>query len=135
MHCRCQLNNHKSDPFFRGTDVIFTSQDVANPVSMLKKYLQLCNHLHSAKAALFLCEDRSHPSHSWFEWKFFSTLDHCFSGHSPQTGYTTFLASLGISESVIQAVGHWSSEAWKIYIWENPAIRVELQLASIRLQH
>jgi hypothetical protein len=46
-------------------------------------------------------------------------------------GYATFLASLGISEMIIQAVGHWSSEAWKIYIWENPAIRFKLQLASI----
>jgi hypothetical protein len=32
---------------------------------------------------------------------------------------------------VIQAVGRWSSEAWKIYIRENPAIRVEQQLAAI----
>jgi len=77
------LPYHKSDPFFQGTDVIFTSQDVTDPVSMLKKYLRLHDHLHGAKVALFLREDGSHPSHSWFKWKFFSILDHHFGGHSP----------------------------------------------------
>jgi hypothetical protein len=60
-------------------------------------------------------------------------LDRRYGGHSPRTGYTTFLASLGVSESIIQVVSHWSSEAWKIYIRENPAIRVEQQLAAIQL--
>jgi hypothetical protein len=101
---------------------------------MLKKYLLLHDHIHGAKAALFLREDGSHPSCSWFEHKFFAILDHCFGGHSPRTGYTTFLTSLGILETIIQAVGRWSSEAWKIYIQENPAIRVKLQLASIQLR-
>jgi hypothetical protein len=61
-HVQYHLPYHKSDPFYQGTDVIFTPQDVANPVSMLKKYLLLCDHIHSAKAALFLHEDGSHPS-------------------------------------------------------------------------
>jgi hypothetical protein len=77
------LPYHKSDPFYRGTDVIFTSQDVADPVSMLKKYLLLRDHIHGAKAALFLHEDGSHPLRSWFEHKFFAILDCRFGGHSP----------------------------------------------------
>jgi hypothetical protein len=43
------------------------------------------------------------------------------------------LAFLGVSESIIQAVGQWSLEAWKIYIWENLAIRIEQQLAAVQL--
>jgi hypothetical protein len=130
-----RLPYHKSDPFYRGTDVIFTSQDVADPVTTLQKYLVLRDRIHGAKAALFLRENGSHPTRSWFEQKFFAVLDRRFGGHSARTGYATFLASLGISETIIQAVGRWSSEAWKIYIRENPAIRVELQLAAIRLRN
>ena len=37
-------------------------------------------------------------------------------------------------EDIIQALGRWSSKAWKIYIWDNPSIRAELQLAAIRLR-
>jgi hypothetical protein len=127
------LPYHKSDPFYRGTDVIFTRQDIADPVLLLKDYVALCDPIHGAKAALFLREDGSHPSRSWFELKFFAVLDRRFGGHSPRTGYATFLASLGMPESIIQAVGRWSSDAWKTYIRENPAIRVEQQLAAARL--
>ena len=130
-----RLPYHKSDPFYWGTNIIFTSQDVANPVTLLRKYVSWRDHLHGTKSALFLQENGSHPSRSWFDLKFFMILDRCYGSHSPQTGYATFLASLGVSESIIQAVGRWSSEAWKIYIRENPAIRVEQQLAIIRLQH
>ena len=129
------LPYHKSDQFYRGTDVIFTAQDIANPVLLLNNYVTLRDQIHGAKTALFLRENGSHPSRSWFELKFFAVLDQRFGGHAPRTGYATFLASLGVSETIIQAVGHWSSEAWKIYIRENPAIRVEQQLAAARLQN
>ena len=134
-HAQYHLPYHKSDPFYRGTDVIFTAQDIANPVLLLKNYVTLRDRIHGAKTALFLRENGSHPSRSWFKLKFFAVLDRCFAGHSPRTGYATFLASLGVSETIIQVVGRWSSEAWKIYIRENPAIRVEQQLAAARLQN
>jgi hypothetical protein len=134
-HAQYYLLYHKGDLFYHGTDVIFTSQDVINPASLLKEYLILRDQAHGAKTALFLCENGNHPSCSWFELKFFAILDHQYGGHSPCTGYATFLASLGVLETVIQAVGCWSSEAWKIYIHENPAIRVEQQLASMHLQN
>ena len=121
---------HKSDPFYCATDIIFTMQDVANAVALLQKYVSWQDCLHSAKSTLFLWENGSHLSRSWFDLKFFAILD-CCCGHSPQTGYVTFLVSLGVSESIIQAVGHWSSEAWKIYIHENLAVRVKQQLATI----
>lgn len=45
-----------------------------------------------------------------------------------------FLAGLGLSETIIQAIGCWSSSAWKISIRENPTIRAEQQLAAICLR-
>ncbi|KAF8228045.1 hypothetical protein L208DRAFT_1293556 [Tricholoma matsutake] len=127
------LPYHKSDSFYRGTNVILTKQDVANPLRRQPINMSWHDHLHGARSALFLQENGSHPSRSWFDLKFFTILDRRYSGHSPWTGYATLLASLGLSESIIQAVGCWSSDAWKIYIRENPSIRVEQQLATIRL--
>ena len=72
---------------------------------------------------------------SWFEAKFFPVLDHSFGGHSLRAGGAILYASLGLSEDIIQALGRWSSAAWKIYIRENPIIHAELQLAAIRLHH
>jgi hypothetical protein len=37
-HAGYHLPYHKSDRFYRGTDILFTSQDVANPVSLLQHY-------------------------------------------------------------------------------------------------
>jgi hypothetical protein len=130
-----RLPYHKCDPFYHGTDILFTSQEVADPVSLLASYMVLRDQLHGAATSLFLREDGSQPTRSWFEAKFFSVLDHSFGGHSLHAGGATFYASLGLSKDIIQALGRWSSAAWKIYIRENPIIRAELQLAAIRLCH
>ena len=84
-------------------------------------------------AALFVRHDGSFPNRSWFDAKFFSILDRAYGGHSARAGGTTFYASLGLSEDVIQALGHWSSQAWKIYIRDNPSVHAEYQLAFIQL--
>ena len=127
------LPYHKSDLFYHGTDILFTSQDIVDPVTLLADYVAHHNKLHGATASLFLCEDGSQPTCSWFDAKFFSLLDHSFRGHSARAGGATFYACLGLSEDVIQALSHWSSSAWKTYIRENPIICAELQLAAIRL--
>ncbi|KZT10480.1 uncharacterized protein LAESUDRAFT_636296, partial [Laetiporus sulphureus 93-53] len=58
----------------------------------------------------------------WFNHHFFALLDHSFGGHSACTGGATFYAGLGLSEDVIQRLGHWSSPAWKLYIRDNPSV-------------
>jgi len=129
-----RLPYHKGDRFYRGTDILFTSQDVANPVALLREYTRLRDFRHGALSPLFLREDGSLPTRSWFESKFFSLLDRQFGGHSCRAGGATYYASLGLTEDVIQALGRWSSQAWKDYIRDNPTVRAELQLASIRLR-
>ncbi|KAF5373479.1 hypothetical protein D9615_009462 [Tricholomella constricta] len=128
------LPYHKSDPFYRGTDILFTPQEVVDPVALLREYASRRDRLHGGRPALFLRTDGSHPTRSWFERKFFSVLSRDFGGHSPCAGGATFYASLGLTEDVIQALGRWSSSAWKIYIRENPAVRAELQLAALRVR-
>ena len=88
------------------------------------------------KMALFIQEDGTIPTHSWFDMKFFSLLDQQFGGHSGHVGGAMFYASLGVTNDVIQALGRWSSQAssWKDYIQDNPTIQAELQLAALHLR-
>ena len=127
-----RLPYHKTDPFFRGTDILFSNQDSANPVMLLQEYVPRRDVVHGARRALFLREDGSHPTRAWFDAKLFSYVDRSFGGHSPRAGGATFYASLGLSETIIMALGRWSSEAWKIYIRDNPCVRAALQLAALR---
>jgi hypothetical protein len=126
-----RLPFHKGDPFFRGTDILFTPQEIADPVTLLKIFTQIRDRLHGARSPLFLRENGKHPTRAWFEKKFFILMDHSYGGQSARAGGATFYAGLGISEDVLQAIGRWSSAAWKIYIREHPAIRIELQLATL----
>jgi hypothetical protein len=125
------LPYHKTDPFFHGTNILFSSQSVADPVALLHEYVHMRDKTHGAHRALFLREDGSHTTHAWFDAKLFSFVDRSFGGHSARAGGATFYAGLGLSESVIMALGRWSSEAWKIYIWDNPCVYAALQLASL----
>lgn len=128
------LPYHKSDPFYQGTDILFCSQKIANPVSLLKEYTTARDKLHGARPALFICEDGSLPNRAWFESMFYAVVSREFGGHSARAGGATFYSGLGLDESIIMALGRWSSTAWKIYIRDNPAVRAELQLAAIRLR-
>ena len=62
-------------------------------------------------------------------------MDCSYGGQSVRTSGATFYANLGISEDVLQAIGQWSSAAWKIYIRNHPAIHIELQLTALRYHH
>jgi hypothetical protein len=126
------LPYHKSDPFYHGTDILFSTQEVADPVGLLRDFVHRRDKIHGARRALFLREDGSHPTRAWFDSKLFSFVDRSFGGHSFRAGGATFYASLGLSESIIMALGRWSSEAWKIYIRDHPSIRAALQLAALR---
>ncbi|KAF9472079.1 hypothetical protein BDN70DRAFT_769442, partial [Pholiota conissans] len=96
------LPYHKGDPFYRGTDILHTSQDVADPVALLREYSSLRDLRHHARLALFICENGSLPTRSWFDSRFFALLNREFGGHSARAGRATFYAALGLSEDIIQ---------------------------------
>jgi hypothetical protein len=129
------LPYHKSDRFYQGTDILFTTQEIADPVRLLRDYVTARDSIHGAKTALFLTQAGTIPSRHWFDRHFFACLDRSFGGHSARAGGATFYASLGLSKDIIQALGRWSSQSWRIYICDNPSIRAEAQLAAIRLHH
>jgi hypothetical protein len=122
----------KGDPFYHRTDILFTTQDVADPVTLLYQYALSHNKIHSACTTLFLQEDGCNPTRVWFDSKFFSLLGHDYGGHSPRTGGAMLLASLSLSEDIIQVIGRLSSAAWKLYIRDNPTVQAEQLLASLQ---
>lgn len=127
------LPYHKADPFYRGTPILHLHHNIASPVDLLHQFVQVRDSRHGARCPLFLKEDGNLPSRSWFEKMFFSLFQRQTYGcHSARAGGATYYASLGLSETVIMALGHWSSESWKDYIRDNPSVRAELELASSR---
>lgn len=126
------LPYHKTDPFYHGTDILFSPQDTADPVSLLKHYVIARDRRHGACSALFLRQDGSIPTHSWFDSKLFSFVDKSFGRHSPRAGGATYYASLGLPSEIIMAIGRWTSEAWKTYIRNNPCVWAAMQLANSR---
>ena len=134
-HISYCLPYHKTDHFYHSTTVLFSPQEVADPVDLLQSFVGHHDPIHGAQTALFLCEDGSFPNCVWFDKRFFVLLDHYFGGHSLYAEGATYFSSLSLSENVIQALGHWSSQAWTIYICDNPTIHTELQLACLCLWH
>src|SRR5271154_2093707 len=106
-------------------------QAVADPLVLLSSFLVLRDTHHSLQQGLFLRKDGSFPNRSWFEKHLSRFVNKSFGGHSAWAGGATFYASLGLSEDVIQGLGHWSSSAWKDYISDNPTVHAELQLGSL----
>lgn len=100
-HACHHLPYHKGDPFYRGTDILFMPHSVANPITLLLEYLILRDGWHGAATSLFLHENGSHPTHSWFDAKLFSFLDYSFGGHSACAGGATYYTGLGLTKDII----------------------------------
>ena len=125
------LPYHKSDPFYHGTDICFTPQAIADPVTLLQQYCFQHDSHHDLQAPLFLHENGSHLTRSWFEHQLHNLLPHSYGAHSMCTGGATFYALLGLNESIIQSLRHWSSSTWKIYLQDHPTICTTQQLALL----
>ncbi|KAF5335864.1 hypothetical protein D9758_016688 [Tetrapyrgos nigripes] len=127
-----KLPHHKGDRFYRSSDILLGNHSSANPVSLLRTYSKIRDSIHHHKFPLFLREDGSLPTRSWFEGIFFKLVNREYGGHSVRAGGATYYASLTLSESIIQALGRWSSDAWCIYIRDHATVWAEIQLATIR---
>ena len=130
-HVHYHLPYHKGNRFFKGTHILLMRQATADPLTLMGSFLVLRDARHSITQGLFIWENGSFPNRSWFEKHLSKFVNKSYGGHSARAGGATFYASLGLSEDVIQALGHWSSSAWKDYIRDNPTVRAELQLTSL----
>jgi hypothetical protein len=116
------LWSHKSDHQFEGSTILFQKAEVVDPHHAFLSYLASQDRLFPLHSFLWLRSDGSVPTHVWF----IKHLQHFFpdsiSGHSLCTGGATSLAATGVPADRIQAMGHWSSDAFQFYICKNPAL-------------
>lgn len=129
------LPAHKADKFFEGNKIVVMKRQIRHkPLLHFQSYLSSRDHLFPLASPLWLTEDGSVPTRSFF----ISHLRRFFSsdvaGQSMRAGGATFLAETGTPPSIIQAMGRWSSDAFLIYIRKSPAIIQALLFAKTRTQ-
>ena len=115
------LRISKTDPF-RKTVTIHVGNQV--PVQAMLRYLKVHPLLQSTSAPLFVQSQLVHlplTRDIMIEvtrklLKLLGYDDTQFHGHSFRKGGATSLAKAGVSDSVIQLVGRWASECYKLYI-------------------
>jgi hypothetical protein len=114
---------HKADRFYEGNKVMILARtDALNPVSIFTWYISARDARHSLKPFLWIREDGSALTRSWFMAKLQSLFSSDIGGHSLHAGGATTYALAGVLDDCIQALGRWSLDTFKIYIRKNPTL-------------
>jgi hypothetical protein len=120
-HYSLTLRTSKTDPF-RKTVTIHVGHPI--PVGAMLAYLRVYPNLHDLSAPLFRQSLSSllplkRATMIAVTRDLLCTLGYNqkdYHGHSFRRGGATSLANAGVAESVIQLVGRWASDAYKLYI-------------------
>lgn len=120
------LPGHKADRFFEGSiiriDDSFAPAHIS-PSDEFDAYLRGRDLLFPLQPALWLTASGDIPTRSWFLDRLKACVpDAQIAGQSLRAGGATYYASIGWPDDRIQALGRWSSEAFKIYIRKNPVL-------------
>lgn len=121
--CRLLLPTHKADQNLAGHDIIL--QRVAghlDPISPFTTYLSSRDRLFFLFPELWLRENGEVPTFGWYVAKLRCALGADVGGSSLRSGGADYLAGLGTPHAIIQAVGRWSSEAFKVYLRTHPTL-------------
>lgn len=79
---------------------------------------------------LWVREDGSTPTRSWFTGRLRDSLGTSIGGYSMRAGGATLLAEFGTAPQLIQAAGRWKSEdAWVAYVRKHPVLIQALVLS------
>jgi hypothetical protein len=117
------LRTHKVDPQSEGsTIVIQRSLTHPDPHRAFVSYLHSCDNLFPFHSTLWLRENGSVPTRSWFTGRLRRFFPSSIAGHSMRAGGATSLAAAGVSAREVQALGRWSSDSFGIYIHKNPTL-------------
>ncbi|ORY88100.1 hypothetical protein BCR35DRAFT_263823 [Leucosporidium creatinivorum] len=132
------LPYHKADRSWRGSDVLILKENSIpdfNFVKLISLYLTSRDRLPRADSPfLFIRMDGSLPRREWFINRLRVFAPVC-SGHSLRAGGATYLASIGTAPAFIQRMGRWSSNAFGIYLRDQPALSAavsRLHLAALQ---
>ena len=117
------LPSHKGDHTFEGNTIIIKKLPLAaDPYAIFLRYLSSRDLLFPLHPYLWLTSQGLVPTRSWFMSRLRTFLPVEYAGHSMRAGGATSLAEAGVPLDTIQAIGRWSSEAFRIYIRKNPVL-------------
>jgi hypothetical protein len=117
------LPGSKTDKFFAGNKVLLCNNCSPNdPINTMRRYVQVRDKCFPTMPWLWVTSNGVPPTCKWFLARFHLHFDSRFGGHSMWAGGATLLAKHGVSFDVIQALGWWSSNAFRIYIHTHPSL-------------
>jgi hypothetical protein len=119
------LPYHKADRLFEGNRIIVRRrpEDSADPDRAFRSYLESRDARFHTLPQLWLCSNGTVPTRRWFLERLralFPSAD--IAGQSLRSGGATSLAEEGTPPDLIQAIGRWASETFRIYIRKNPTV-------------
>jgi hypothetical protein len=117
------LPGHKADRFFEGSTVILQQISARDdPYLAMQRYISFRDVLFPFNYELWLRPNGHIPTRAWFIARLRQHFPSEVAGHSLRSGGATALAESGVPHHIIQAIGRWSSEAFKIYIRKHPVL-------------
>lgn len=119
--CEYTLPVHKADILFQGNKIVIERlNETWDPASALDRYVKARDRLFPLLPQLWVTSIGETPTRSWVLTRLRGCLGQSVAGHSIRSGGATFLALKNVPDARIQAIGRWSSEAWKQYIRAHP---------------
>jgi integrase len=120
---RFELPYHKADRFFQGNTVlILPNNGPADPIAAVARYCVLRDKQFPEATDMWIRSKGERPRRSWFIRKLRAFEVGDVAGHSLRSGGATTLAENGVRLDIIQALGRWSSDAFRSYIRLHPII-------------
>ena len=117
------LPYHKGDRFFEGNTILIQQTNTpTDPYTRFLAYLEARDARFPLNPELWIMSKGQVPTRHWFMTRLRRFFPKNIAGHSMRSGGATSLAEAGADLAMIQAVGRWSSDAFRIYIRKNPVL-------------
>ena len=117
------LPSHKGDRTFEGKTILIQKLTTpTDPYLPFLEYLDSRDNCFPIHPELWLTSRGTVPTRHWFMSRLRMFFPNEIAGQSMRSGGATSLAEAGADLATIQAVGRWSSEAFRIYIRKNPVL-------------
>lgn len=117
------LPGHKADRFYEGNTIIVRKNPHKfDPHKRFLMYLRARDTKFPFSSPLWLTSQGTVPTRSFFIRRLRRFFNADTAGQSLRAGGATSLAENGVPPSIIQAIGRWASDAFKIYVRKNPVL-------------
>ena len=117
------LPSHKGDRFFEGNTIIVQKIDgPTDPYKPFLRYITSQDKKFPLNLELWLTSRGNVPTRHWFLSRLQTFFPRNIASQSLRSGGATSLTEAGADLATIQAVGRWSSDAFRIYIRKNPVL-------------